>query len=933
MSGAASGTADDPTSAALSPAHEADVTLRDGATARVRVVRPEDEPALCEFLRGLSARSLRMRFCGAVGDDGLRREARRQAHVADGLGLVAVAGPGERIVGHAEYTGVRGDRAEVSFAIGDAFQGRGLGTILVGQLAQAASASGIRTLEAIVHPGNRQMLTVFRESGFPVQVHAAPGEIRVEFPTELTDDALERFEEREWTAAVNAMGAFFRPRSVAVIGASRRRGTIAGEVLHNLLSYGFAGPVLPVNPHAPVVQSVIAYPSVEDVPGPVDLAVLVVPCRQVVEAAEACGRKGVRALVVISAGFAETGPEGRARQDALVRVCRAAGMRLIGPNCMGIVNTDPAVRLDATFAPVVPPAGRVAFMSQSGALGLAVMDYAGALGLGLSTFVSVGNKADVSGNDLIRYWARDPHTDVILLYLESYGNPRKFSRVARRVAREKPIVAVKGGRSPAGARATGSHTGALIAASDVTVDALFRYAGVIRTDTLSEMFDVASLLASQPLPTGNRVAILTNAGGPGILCADACAAEGLETPPLGAATQAALRALLPPEASVQNPVDMIASATADQYREAIRVVGADPEVDALVVIFIPPLVTRAEDVARAIVDGARALRTAPDGVSPNGASPDGAAGGVAGGAKPVLTVFMQSRGVPEELRGADVHLPSYAFPEDAAIALARVARYGAWRARTPAPPARFPEARRDEATALVAAALGRGAGWLAPDEAWTLLACYGLPVLEQRLATTPEEAAEAAARLGGTVALKAVAPGLVHKSDAGGVRLSLEPHQVSAAASEMETRLRERGHAVGGFLLQRMAPGGVEMIVGVAHDPQFGPVVACGAGGVLVELLKDVSVRLAPLSRADAEEMLRELRTYPLLTGYRGGPPRDVPALVDAILRVGALVEELPQVAELDLNPLLVHRNGVTIVDARVRVAPAEPPPLPGTRP
>ncbi len=402
-------------------------------------------------------------------------------------------------------------------------------------------------------------------------------------------------------------------------------------------------------------------------------------------------------------------------------------MRLIGPNCMGVLNTDPEVRLNATFAPAPPPQGRTAFMSQSGALGLAIMDYAGSLGVGLSTFASVGNKADISGNDLIRYWAQDPNTDLILLYLESFGNPRKFSRIARRVAREKPIVAVKSGRSPAGSRAASSHTGALIAAADVTVDALFRQSGVIRTDRLEEMFDVASLLANQPVPKGRRVAILTNAGGPGILCADACVAEGLEVPSLTETTQASLRALLPREASVGNPVDMIASATPDQYRDAIGIVTGDPTVDALIVIFIPPLVTRPEDAARAIVDGVRAL--ARD--------------------KPVVAVFMQSRGVPQELRAADLRIPSYAFPEDAAIALALVARYGEWLARPVSPPVRFEDVLRDEAAAILAAALGRGDEWLGPDEVWRLLACYGLPVLDQRVVSTAEDAARAAEELGG----------------------------------------------------------------------------------------------------------------------------------------------------------------------------------------
>jgi acyl-CoA synthetase (NDP forming) len=467
------------------------------------------------------------------------------------------------------------------------------------------------------------------------------------------------------------------------------------------------------------------------------------------------------------------------------------------------------------------------------------------------------------------------------------------------VGRVKPIVAVKSGRSAAGARASGSHTGALLAASDVTVDALFRQTGVIRTDRLEEMFDVASLLASQPLPKGRRVAILTNAGGPGILCADACEAEGLEIPALGEATQAALRAMLPLEASVGNPVDMIASASAAQYQEAMRIIGNDPQVDALVVIFVPPLVTRPEDVARAIVAGAREFA----------------------GVKPVLTVFMQARGVPDELRSSDLRLPSYPFPEDAASALARVVRYAEWRARPDEAPIDFPDVRRDEATAIVATALGRNVEWLSSEEVWRLLTCYGIPVLQQRVVAGVDDVSSAAADLGGPVALKAIAPGLLHKTEAGAVRLGVSAEDVAAAAGEMAARLHRAGLEPTGFVLQRMAQPGVEMIVGVVHDRQFGPVVACGAGGVLVELIKDVSVRLAPLSRRDAEEMLRELKSFPLLTGYRGATAADVAALVETVLRVSALVEDLPQIAELDLNPVLVHETGVTVVDARVRVA------------
>ncbi|HEX5966592.1 MAG TPA: GNAT family N-acetyltransferase [Pyrinomonadaceae bacterium] len=890
---------------------DGDVVLRDGSTVRIRVMRPSDEPGLCDLISSLSEESRWLRFYCNQNRAAIAAEAHREANLDQAFGLVAVSGEDERVIGHAFYVAIDDRRAEVAFTIANDFQGRGLGSILLGQLAQVASANGIEIFEAEVVAANHRMLHVFRASGFPIEVSANAGQLSVVFPTSFNAEARKQFERRESIAAVNALKLFFEPRGVAVIGASRQRGTIGGEILHNLLSYGFKGPVYPVNPSAKVIQDVPSFPSVEDVPGPVDLAVIVVPAAAVVEVATACARKGVKALVVISAGFSETGAEGKARQRELVGVCRGAGMRLIGPNCMGIANTSPNVLLDATFAPGFPPRGRVGFSSQSGALGLAIMEFASSLGLGISTFVSVGNKADISGNDLLRYWESDDDTDVILLYLESFGNPKKFSEIARRVGRKKPIAVVKSGRSAAGARATSSHTGALIAASDVTVDALFRQAGVVRTDTLAELFDVASLLANQPLPVGRRVGIITNAGGPAILCADACEARGLEVPVLSEDSQARLREFLPPGASVGNPVDMIASAPAEHYKRSIEIVGTDENVDSLIVIFTPPLVTRADDVARSIVAAVQQID--------NG--------------KPVLSVFLSANDAPKELRTEKLAIPSYSFPETAAIALARATRYQQWRDRRETYPAQFEDIRTDEAAAVVAAALARGDGWLTPSDVAQICACYGLPLIEQRVVSSVEEAADAAGEMGGEFALKAIAPGLVHKTEAGAVRLHLQGVEaVRDAAREMTERLRAAGHSPTGFVVQQMAKRGVEMLVGVVHDPQFGPVVACGAGGVQVELLKDVSVRLSPLSNEDASEMIRELNTYPLLTGFRGSAAADVAALEQGLLRVSAMVEDLPQIAELDCNPFVVHEQGATILDARIRVTAVEPRPLVGVR-
>ena len=890
---------------------DGDVVLRDGSTVRIRRMRTVDEAGLCALLTSLSEESRWLRFYCLQNSAGIAAEAHREANLDHSFGLVACSGNDERVVGHALYAVVADNRAEVAFTIANDFQGRGLGSILLGQLAQVASANGIEIFEAEVVAANHAMLHVFRASGFPIEVNAKAGQLQVIFPTSFTAEARKQFERRESIAAVNALKLFFEPRGVAVVGASRQRGTIGGEILHNLLSYGFKGPVYPVNPAATVIENVKCYATIEDVPGPVDLAVIVVPAAKVVEVAAACARKDVKAVVVISAGFSETGEDGKARQAELLSVCRSAGMRLIGPNCMGIANTNPSVLLDATFAPGTPPRGRVGFSSQSGALGLAIIEFANSLGLGISTFVSVGNKADISGNDLLRYWEADDDTDVILLYLESFGNPKKFSEIARRVGRKKPIAVVKSGRSAAGARATSSHTGALIAASDVTVDALFRQAGVVRTDTLAELFDVASVLANQPLPNGRRVGIITNAGGPAILCADACEARGLEVPVLTAESQQKLRAFLPAGASVGNPVDMIASAPADHYRKAIEIAGADENIDSLIVIFTPPLVTRASDVAKSIVESASQLDAN----------------------KPLLSVFLSAHEAPMELRTANLCIPTYSFPETAAIALARATRYQQWRDRRETYPPKFDDIRTDEAAAVIAAALARGEGWLTPEEVAQICSCYSLPLIEQRVVAGVAEAGAAADEMGGEIALKVIAPGLVHKTEAGAVRLHLRGAEaVCQAAREMGERLSALGHSPSGFVVQRMAKGGVEMLVGVVHDPQFGPVVACGAGGVQVELLKDVSVRLTPLSNEDASEMIRELKTYPLLTGFRGSLPCDVAALEDGLLRVSAMVEDLPQIAELDCNPFVVHETGATILDARIRVTAVEPRPLVGVR-
>ena len=884
---------------------EAEVALRDGSTVHVRPVREDDAPAIRRFLEGVSSDSLGFRFFGFPSLDWVTRWS-VDVDYAERFALVAETGSPRQIIAHAAYVGVDGPRAEVAFLVADAWQGRGIATVLLAHLAEVAERHGITTFSAEVLPTNHRMISVFRESGFAVRVRPGRDAITIEMPASVSPAARERFEDRDRAAAVAAVRSVLEPRTVAVIGASRRRGTVGGEVLHNLLEASFTGTVYAVNPRASVVQSVPAHHSITEIPEPVDLAVIVVPAPAVVRVARDCARAGVRALLVISAGFAETGPEGAARQRELVAVCRASGMRLVGPNCLGALNTAPGVSLNATFAPHAPARGGLSFMSQSGGLGIAIMELAQRLGSGLASFVSVGNKADLSGNDFLSYWEQDDTTRVGLLYLESFGNPRKFARIAPRFARRKPLVAVKSGRTAAGARGTSSHTGALLAASEVTVDALFEQAGVIRTDTLHELLGVGAFLDAQPVPAGDRVAIVTNAGGPGILCADACQAAGVDVPAFDPELRSRLAAVLAPGAGTANPVDMLATASAEQYRRALQALIASGACDAILVIFVPPLVTRAEDVAAAIA--AVAAQRPP---------------------VPIATVFMTAEGAPAQLGAGAVRVPAFAFPEDAARAIALAARYGRWRAhpRTPAPMPGGTDA--DRAAAVLSRELSAAHGWLDPSSVAELLTCYGLPLVASRFVTTAAAAEQAAAELGMPVVVKGHAAGLVHKRDAGAVRLGLDsPAAVRRAVGEIGAALDASGQALEGLIVQPMIADGVELIVGVVNDHSFGPVLACGAGGTNAELLGDVTVRITPLTEDDPGAMLRSLRTYPLLEGYRGSAACDRPAIEDIIRRVGAMVESHPEIEELDLNPVIAGPHGAVIVDARVRLAPA-PPPVP----
>jgi len=884
------------------------VVLRDGSVAGIRPTTTADAPALGDFFARLSAVSRYQRFFSTA-----QPPERLVAQLADSSDpsktLTLVAERASGIIATASYIALGPDSAEAAFAVSDAFQGRGLATALLGRLAAAAAMRGFRRFEATTLQENTRMLEVFRDSGFEIRSKPEGGCVDVTLMLSPSAAGSEKDDDRRRRATIASLRPMLEPRAVAVIGASRRPDSIGRRVLDAVVSAGFTGAVYPVNPGAAEIAGLKAYPSARQLPSGVDLAVIAVPAAAVPSVVDDCAAAGVKALVVITAGFAEAGADGWAAQEALTDKVRKHGMRMAGPNCMGLLNTNPSVRLNASFSPVFPPAGRLGLLSQSGALGIAIVQLAAERRLGLSTFVSAGNKADVSGNDLLEYWESDPSTSVLLLYLESFGNPRRFARLARRISRTKPIVVVKSGRTHSGSRAATSHTAAL-AADDATVDALFAQSGVIRADTIDEMFDVASTLDLQPLPRGRRVAILTNAGGPGILAADACEAAGLTLAEFSAATRATVAAALPAMASAGNPIDMIASAGPAQYAKTIETLMTAPEVDSLIVLFTPVDLTTADAILQAIRDGVAAGRRA------------GAAG------TPVLACVMAEPGRPAPLDAGGERLPAFAFPENAARALGKASAYAEWRAQPPALYWGFDDTDAHAAREICRQAAARqDAGWLTDEDVRGVLAAYGLPLAASAVARSADDAAAVAGTIGFPVALKVSDPAVTHKTDVGGVRLNLADgsavRQAFAAMAASSGSGRD-GNGVR-VLVQAMVPEGVETMMGIVQDRTFGPVVAFGLGGVHVEILKDVRVRLAPLTDRDVDDLIHGIRGYRLLQGYRGHPAADCDALRDVLLRLSRLADEVPEILELDLNPViaLAPGQGCRVVDARIRVGAA----------
>jgi acyl-CoA synthetase (NDP forming)/GNAT superfamily N-acetyltransferase len=890
------------------PAAGERVILRDGSVASMREVRTSDAEALMALHDSVSAENLQLRFLSA-SKAGIRRYVQRLARpIADdhvsliveqadrilGVGVFERVPPPQRSAQSSRLTDV--ERAEVAFLVADDQHGRGVATLLFERLAEVARTRGISEFVADMLSHNTAMLQVATDLGYPAR-SVTDHEV-----TEMVVDLLadEQFlvasELRLQSAGRASLQPLLRPRGVAVVGASDQTSKVGGATLANIIRGGYTGPIYPISPDKSLVQGLPAFPSLRALPGPVDLVVFAVPAATVAALMAECRAAGARAVIVLSAGFADAGPAGLALQQELLETARRVGVRVVGPNCLGMTTWTADGSLAATFAPHLPARGGVGIMTQSGGLGIALLEHVRQAGIGVSTFLSVGNKVDVSGNDLLAWWAGDETTEVAVLYLESFGNPRRFARLARQLSRLKPVVVVKAGSSAVGSRAAQSHTAAG-ASPRRSVAALLRQAGVIQVEHIGELIETLTLLAIAPPPPGNQMAVLSNAGGLGILAADAGAAYGLQVADLPEDVRAELRRLLPASASTNNPVDTTPAAAIDSFVRAALLLASDPAVDALLVALTPtPLI----DIS--VLE--RELAAAP---LPKD--------------KPTVLVVVGSGETVRTTNGA-VHdgrprLPVYAFPEAAVRSLARAAEYAAFRRRPePARPV-FSDIAPVKAYRLMTSSDAAAGSWLAPDLVADILGCYGITVSANRLATTAGQAILAAEELGWPVALKAVGPQLVHKSDRGGVALGLrDSRELRTAFATMRQRL---GALMTGALVQPMAPAGIEMIVGVTSDPSFGPLVMCGLGGVWSDLLDDRAYRLTPLTELDAAEMVQGLKGYRLLQGYRGGPPADISALEKLILRIGRLADDVAKLDELDLNPVILHENGYSIVDAKLR--------------
>ncbi|GAA3639564.1 bifunctional GNAT family N-acetyltransferase/acetate--CoA ligase family protein [Kineosporia mesophila] len=863
------------------PLHwEADVVLRDGATAHLRPITADDADALQRFHVHQSPESIYLRFFAPMP----RLSPRDLHHFtnvdhADRVALIAMLGDDIVGVGRYDRLDSGSDAAEVAFNISDAHQGRGVSSVLLEHLAAAARENGIRRFVADVLPRNRKMITVFQEAGYELTSRFDDGVIEVRFTIDPTERSRAVMEAREHRAESRSMERLLNPSSVVLIGASRRTATVGHRLLEDIIAGGFTGTLHVVHQEAGELLGLATVKSLRDIQGPVDLALVAIPAEGVLEVVRECAEHGVRGIVVVSSGFAETGDEGLARQRELVRLARSHGMRVVGPNSWGLINAGQAVRLNVSLIPVLPEEGRLGLFSQSGGLAVAVLDAVERRGLGVSTFLSAGNRADVSGNDCMQYWEEDAGTDAVGLYLESFGNPRKFSRIARRLARSKPVIVLKSGLSSFGVPP--GHSVRASTAPREAFDAMLRQSGCIRVQTVAEMLDVAQLVMNQPLPAGPNVAIVGNSDALSTLIADGCVAAGLVV--------------------VHKPVALHPQADPAQFRAALTEAFAAEGVQSVVAAFIPPIATEAGEVARALSE---VSAQAPD--------------------ITVAACFLGVHGVNRALSNPRL-IPSYPTPEEAVRALAKAEWYARWRRRDPGERFDPDDLDLDAARAVVARALAASpwedSATLDPDASAVLLKAFGIDLWPRTPVTTAPEAAAAANRIGYPVVLKTTAPHLRHRVDLGGVRLNIEDEdELVADFAQMRATL-----GTGGLVVQSMAEPGVACVLRTVEDPLFGPVVSFGLGGDASGLLGDVAHRIPPLTTVDISDLVRSVRAAPKLFGHQGAAPVDVPALEDVLGRLACLADELPEVAELELNPVVVAGSGLAVLDAVIRVSrPAE---------
>jgi acyl-CoA synthetase (NDP forming)/GNAT superfamily N-acetyltransferase len=865
--------------------------LSDGTTVLIRQATSSDFDAVKAMHEAMSPANAYLRFF-SLSRMASEREAQRVCRepAPDHAALLALHGA--EVLGVASYEVARdgdGKSAEISFAVADSMHHRGIATLLLEHLVSLARSRQITTFTAETLSENTSMLRVFNEAGLPAHRKREDETMMITIPLSPDDTGrrlnayLDTVALRERSANVASLKPIFAARSVAVIGASRRQGTVGRSVLDNIRTGGFAGDIYAVNPNARQIAGIPCFPDVAGLPGTPDLALVAVPPPAVLNAAEDCGKRGVKGLVVLTAGL------DTAQSADLLASCRRHGIRLIGPNCFGVAV--PGIGLDATFAAANPVQGSAGLVMQSGGLGFAMVGHLSRLGIGISSFASVGNKLDVSGNDMLMWWEQDGVTKVAVLYIESFGNPRKFARTARRVGMRMPVLTVHAGRSEAGQQAAASHTAAVVTPL-VSREALFEQAGIVATPSFGELVEATALFATQDPPGGRTVAIVANVGGAGVLAADACTELGLTVHHPRGLTKRRLHSLVPDGGAIGGPVDTTGTVTSDSFRQVLELIAADEDVDAVIALVLTTGATG--DLVKAIADAEVAV--------------------------PMAAVVLDQPEAVRLLGTKKGQVPAYGYPEAAAAALARAATYGEWRSRRPGEVPAFPDADLRAARALVHDFLAGSpdGGWLPPTDTASLLRDYGIPLAPTTQAHSEDQAVAAAAAAGCPVVLKADVPGLVHKSDAGAVLLDL---RTEAGVRAAYRRLAgEFGDQLSAVEVQPMITGGTEVIVGVADDQMFGPLVVFGLGGVATEVLADHVVRLAPLTPADADSMIGSIRSAALLRGYRGAPAADLPALRDLLMRVSRLTDDLPEITDLDLNPVIARADGVVAVDARIKV-------------